>query len=394
MNFLPHKERLQDPHVSVLLDDNCNPPFRPGSRISGVATLQCPSQRQLQGGEAIFFGRAVTNCTRIGSMGTSYFRRANFSTNETLRYHDDACLFRQKQSFGQQCAIQPDQPYAWNFEFVFPHSASLIGPSPYHPTEIYASERHLLPPSFARYFNENHYATVEYNVQAVFQFSDNPQPLTVQLPPLDFLPHPGLPDSSTLIEYVRPAERFSRSRLTQERKSFRHSLGEKISSSRSSIPSVDLIIKTSLNTNVKQSSPLPIHSCVEIGFHPAQPISIQSINIRIKSLKLYQVTMFRAREIQGTGGMPEYQEIGEHTIALNAIPNQVSVQAQTRPSKNGNTILFPASFEARIPHDVPPCFRTFNINQSHQLKLTLEAEVAGKTFEHKIIVERLNIFPS
>lgn len=328
-------------------------------------------------------------------MGTSFHRTANFSTNETVKYHDDACLFRFTQHLCQTFAVEPNRPYTWRFEFTFPHAASLVGPSPYHgPTEssgIYISERHLLPPTFERYFNSNHYSQIEYTIQAVFQFSDAQEPFTTELPPLDFLPVPRSPESSTFVEYVRPPERLSSSQLVDKKKSFRLSYRGKVSSA---TPPVDLVMKASLNSQVVGSFPFPIYACVEIDPCSGESVTMQSINIRVKSLKLCQLTFFRARKYRGLSSMEEFQETSEDIVLLNALPDHIVAEPQTKPSGDGKSTFFPATFEASIPKTTRPSFRTFNVNHNFQLKVSLEAEILGKKFEHKFFVESLTVLPS
>lgn len=278
---------------------------------------------------------------------------------------------------------------------MFPHTAALVGPSPWvGPTEhsgIYVTSKHLLPPTFAKEFNENHYALVEYTVQAVFHFSDNQHPITIQLPVLDFSPMPRSPESSTFVEFVRPPETISSSSLLDKKKSFRLSFRDKASAAN---PAGNLVIKASLNSQVVRASTFRIYACVEIEAHSGGSASIQDILVRLKAAQLRQVTFFRARMYDGASSPNEYQEVGEDSILLHGEPDHILAEPQQKPSEDEKSTFFPATFEVRIPERTQSSFRTFNINHNFQLKVTLEVEVLGKKFEHKFVVENFTVLPS
>lgn len=395
MNLLSRKDRQSDPHVTIQPDDACRGPFKPGSRITGTVTLQSATQRHLNHAEATFFGHAETLLSRIGSAGSNAFPlgRTNFSTNETLKYRDDACLFRLTQQLSQTSLVEPNRPYSYKFEFTFPHTATLIGPSPYvGPTEFsgaYTSDRHLLPPSFERYFNSNHRAKVEYTVQATFHWTDTPNALTIQLPPLDFLPISRQPDPSTFIEFVRSPESLSNSAL-RGKKFFRRSSRDSVSFTSWGI---NIIMKASINSQVVKASCCRIHACVEVNTAPQDRDSIRTVSLRVTSLKLREVTTFRGRLYSGGRASDEYQETGDQTFALNAVPDHATVNAQSQKSEREDMIFFPATFEAMLPGAAQPSFRTFNINHSFYLKATVEAEIFGKKLEHGFTLDNLTLLP-
>jgi hypothetical protein len=255
---------------------------------------------------------------------------------------------------------------------------------------MYTSDRHLLPPSFERYFNSNHYAKVEYSIQAVFQFSDVQGPVTIQLPPLHFLPVSRLPDASTFVEYARPPEGLSTSRLTDKKRSFRLSYRGKGSSTP---PDLTLVMKASLNNQVVRFSSFLVYACVEIYFDPDEAAPIPPITLRLTSVNLRQITAFRARLYSGASSTDEYQEMGEDTTTLYATPECVTAEARASPSGDGKSMFFPATFETRVPQTAQPSLRTFNINHSFQLRITFEVDVLGKKLEHKFVVENLVVLP-
>ncbi|KXS93563.1 hypothetical protein AC579_711 [Pseudocercospora musae] len=76
-------------------------------------------------------------------------------------------------------------------------------------------------------------------------------------------------------------------------------------------------------------------------------------------------------------------EIDEEKILLNASPDIQNVQGEQRMAEKSSKLVFPATFQARIPSSVCPSFRTLNINRTYRLKMVLEADICGKNFEHK-----------
>ena len=66
---------------------------------------------------------------------------------------------------------------------------------------------------------------------------------------------------------------------------------------------------------------------------------------------------------------------------MNAKPEKAVVNLD-EAINDGGKLIFATAFEARIPSNIPPSFRAFNINRSYQVKIEVETTVCGKTFEH------------
>ncbi len=327
-------------------------------------------------------------------MGTSFHRRANFSTNETIHYHDDACLFRLTQDLADDFTVEANRPYSWRFHFTFGDSAKLIGRSPYiGPTAFsgtYPDRHHPLPPTFERHFNGNHYALVEYAVQAVFNLNAFAEPLTTHLP-LRFSPNTQWPNPADFIELVRPAEQLLINPPSSWRQSLRFGFRGKASSSE---PSVEVIMKASLNPQAVSGSTIPLHACIEIFGLSEESPAIPRVEIRIKFLLLSQATLFRARHASGHTMQDEYQEVGEDGLKLGTASQSVTSDAHQRVSMDRKLTYYPATFECSLPLNLPTTFRSFNINHSYRLYGILEASVLGKRVEHKFVVESLAILPA
>ena len=157
-------------------------------------------------------------------------------------------------------------------------------------------------------------------------------------------------------------------------------------------PSFNVVMKASLNSLVSKASSFQVYTCVEVYPQPLDSDKIPSIKLRVTSLKLREVTTFRARLYSGGRAADEYQETGEQTFVLGAIPDHVMAEARPPPSKD-HCMFFAGTFEVRIPEAAQPSFRTFNINHSYYLKVTVETEVLGKKLEHKFAVDGLTVLP-
>ena len=382
------RDKIPEPYISVALDEACHDPFHPGARITGTITLQNPVQRQLCRSQISFFGHVVTHNTRTESSGTGQNR-----SSRTIHYHDDAELFCFNEALSHDITIEQDQTYTWRFDFTFPGMTASGRAGVYTrdtaSSGIYTEESHPLPPTFREATGPSHYAMVEYNVQTLFSFYDREDPYVAQLEPLIFLPF-SPPPPNTLTEVAKPTEKYSSSRLVGQEKSFKHSVRDRFSSQ---TPHVYFTMKASLASHLVTSSAFPIYACVEIGPFSDPSISIPSIDIKIKSLKLHPITFYRALRVRGSS-RPEHEVMDDYSILLNAVPENRLVQQQHITVEDKKTTCYPATFEARIPGDACPTFRTFNINHTYLLKVTVEAEICGKTFEHKFEVPDIMILSS
>lgn len=227
-------------------------------------------------------------------------------------------------------------------------------------------------------------------MQAVVQFADVQEPITVQLPSLEFLPLPKQPESSPFAEYVGSPVRLSSLQLEKSDKPSRLKIRHRLSSTSAS---ATLLMKASLNPFVARSKPLPIHACVEISPDAGQQAFTSSIELKVTSLKLLQITYFRARAYSGQSADNEYEEVGDDEVSLQAFPERCMAEPRMKTPGTPNPVFFAATFEASIPESTRPSFRTFNVNYNFQLKVTIEAQVGGKKFEHRFVVQELNILP-
>lgn len=200
--------------------------------------------------------------------------------------------------------------------------------------------------------------------------------------PLVFCPHQAAHQSG-FVEFVRPPQNYASSRLSGEQKSIGHSVRDRFSSR---TPSIIVVMKASVPVSVPVAAAFTVHTCVEIEGMSHPSIYIPSVDLTIKSLKLIPITAWRALKVERSGHFfgdsPEHEVIREETVRLNALADTITAGQQQL--ENGNKLMFPASFEARIPGSICPTFRTLNIIRSYMVQMTLAAEISGKAFEHKL----------
>lgn len=154
-------------------------------------------------------------------------------------------------------------------------------------------------------------------------------------------------------------------------------------------------MKATVPPYLTTSGSFPIYACIEIDSLSHTNIDLSLINIKIKSLKLCQYTFYRSLIYHGiTAFHREHQATYEGLVNLNAVPEWRQVERRHGKTPDRSFLYFPAAFEARIPGDVCPSFRTFNINHNFQLDFKLEAEVCEKKFEFKVVVPGVVVFPT
>ena len=387
MRFLSRSERVPDPCVSIVLDGDCQGLFHPGNRVSGTIVLQSNVQRRLALAEVFFSGHALTHLTRRESSGDK---------SSTIHYKHDAELFCFDQRLSEDHTIFEDQQLSWRFQFSFPQTTKPSGPSPYiratASSDTYSNDEHSLPPSFTHQKAGTRYAKVEYSIDAHFHFEDCKDPYITHLALLDLVPHDRCPRPPPISEHTMPTQRYASSRLVGEDKSFKHSIRDRFSSN---TPSVNLTMKASAPSFHVSGIAFPIYTCVEIDLSRSPAIAIPTMSIAVKSLQLCQITYYRALKYRGGSVRREVEQVDTDFVTLNTLPEQIRVQQQQRNGSGDDIlIVFPATFEARIPGDVCPSFRTYNINHNFTLLFEVEAEVCGRKFEHKVVVENLIVFPA
>lgn len=383
MGIFSREERIHGPQVSFGLDEQCQGPLFPGHRLSGEVTIHSPIPRHIQSAVVVFSGTATTHAVRWVNRGAA---SAAASNRRRILYHDEAGLCSIDQHLLGQAQVHPGAPVVSRFSFIIPGStANVVGPVPYtdgRTTEhAYATAGHILPPTLSHVlegFSDDQFATIEYVLQVVINFEPGSGPFYSQPLPLVFCPLRS-PAPVQNLESVRPAERYQSSRLTGEAKSFRNSFRDKFSNE---TPSVDVVLRARISSSIPTGSSFAIQTCAEISSLSVPNISVPTIDLRIAKLEILPITFFRALLVsEFSMDRPEHEVVDEESLTLNATPSSRTVEAQALGE--GSMIVFPATFEARIPGNIPPSLRTFTINRNYSLKMTLEADIAGKTFEHK-----------
>lgn len=402
MGIFTRKNRVPQPQITVHLDD-ASGTFHPGSPVRGTASILSSVPRQLLISRICLIGRITTHSTRRDTTTTSGVASGANTSTVYIRYYDEAQLFNINQELSSNISLEPDHRVVYPFFFTFPAQTGEIDASPYtrgttH-TGVYASETHALPPSFSHVKSPDDYATIDYRwvpeilsdvskliharLQVVAHFGEQAEPFIYnESQPLVFCPFQSRNYMGT-VEFVKPPQAYASSRLLGEEKSIGHSLRDKFSSK---TPSVNVVLKASVPASVSMASGFMLHTCIEMDRLSHPSINVPNAVIGIKSLKLVPITAWRALKVKRSGHVfggdpPEHEVVDEETVRLNAIPGTATVE-QRRVEK-GDILAFPAAFEARVPGNVCPTFKTLNINRSYFLKVTLEAEVSGKAFEYK-----------
>ena len=390
MGIFSRTPKLPEPQVDRIDYPDSPAVYRPTSQVRGVITFQSPVQRQIKSAHVSFYGHCQTACTRSESTGSG-----NNSRSNTVYYEDDVDLFRQSHPLAEAFTSEPGQQSTWDYNFAFPRYSKNERGEVYRKdtacSPVYQVSPHELPPSFSFFTSTSTHAHVEYVLEAAIFFEDSEKPYIVKFAPLEYSPLPPEmpPDyQPSFAEYVKPPEKYASSRLTGGEKSFRNSFRDKFSSA---TPSMTVTMKASIVPFLSTATAFPLYICIELdNLSDPHAINIPSVNIRMKSLKIGQGTTWRAIRTHGTIH-PEHEEFMDSSISMNAVPDSRVVEVQLGPEKK--QLVFPTSFEARIPSNVCASFRTVTINHAHRLKAVVEVEVAGKIFEHKFAVDNLEIMP-
>jgi hypothetical protein len=390
MNFFGSR-RSPPPCVSFFLDPHCQETFQPGSRISGTVRFTAQARCNIEYAELQFAGHSITHSHRQQRNGP------NGQNRRTIHYHDDALLFRYSQYLTKDMFLDEGMNNDWRFEFAFPYDTGLVETNPFYTSSwasIFTTSTHTLPPSFAHALSSIHYATVEYNLQAVFQLEGEKEPHIIQLPdPLKLLPHSQGPHQPRLVEFVKPSQPYSTSRLVGAEKSFGGSIKDKFSSG---TPTVNVTLKASVPTLLDTAAAFPIYVCAEIDSPSVDTVAIPAVIISITKLQLCQFTFFRAiRQSRWGTAFADSERVShdENLVYLNAVPEHSTVEQKHGSNGDRKFWYYPASFETRVPGGTCPTFQTFNINHNFRTELTVSAEICGKKFEFKIDVPDVVILP-
>ncbi|KXS98650.1 hypothetical protein AC578_10072 [Pseudocercospora eumusae] len=392
MGIFSRKEKIVPPQVAIHLDHAG--PYAPGLPITGSVHVQTPVPRPISSVAITCVGKATThNIRRVqrAGAGVGMASGPNTSTRRTIHYHDDAQLFREAQGLFSDTELIPEKPLTTQFSLTIPWGTEDVhGGGPYvegrSNPEAYTTRSHPLPPTFVHQHDSDRYASIEYGLQVLIHFADgSSEPYASPVKGFVLIPLPNhSPSDARFLESIRPSEKYSSSRLTGAEKSAIHSFKDKFSSS---TPSVNVVLKARTVSIVPTGSSFSIQTCAEIDSFSVDSISIPSVQLRIRDVKLMPITFYRALRVESLASSSldrgEHEEIDEEKILLNANPDTQTVQGEQRMAENSSKLVFPATFEARIPSSVCPSFRTLNINRTYRLKMVLRADICGKEFEHK-----------
>lgn len=429
MGIFSRSPKVPPPDVTRTLSREPNKPYRPGSIVSGTIAVSCPTTRLVRFIRVQFYGQCITHSTRSENSGPN-----NNST--TIHYHDEVDLFRYDQDLTPRSGAftAPEhQQMTFNFAFTFPATTDVLRPDVYERktagSDVYDVVQHELPPSYTLNYGSRTVADVLYRLDVSLLLDSDPDPYTVAFNGLDFQPLPpripaGL--QAPFLEFVRKRETYASSRLIGQEKSFRASVRDKFSSH---TPSLDVTMKASLVPVLTVGAPFELFVCVELaGLSDPKAIHLPTLSLKVKELRLYEDTRFRALRVSYGHHYPENERVEQNKMLLNALPDIRVVQQQpgrpptyeipahqfdskgmekhqpsssfsssastTQPQGSAAEFVYPTSFSARIPSDAVSSFRTVNINHHYRLRVELVVEIAGKEFEHEFEVDDVTVLPA
>ncbi|KAK5170326.1 uncharacterized protein LTR77_004913 [Saxophila tyrrhenica] len=388
MKFSRSTKDVQQPEVTITLDNDSTGPFHPGSRVSGNVSFPHDPHKPIQKAEVVLFGRATTRIPRKGATNGEL---------TLLQFDDTAEIFRSVQHVPLDRDVKNDtgENYEWRFDLRFPETTSLTSKSPYADESrfegAYTLETHALPPSFSMVASASTFAVVGYHVQARLQFEGEEEPLIAQFPEqLVLLPRAAQQQPRQPIEVVKSAVRFSSPHLlpsaSGSRSSFRI-LGGNFSSK---APTVNVGLRANLPTTLATGASFRLSTTVEISSPSSSNITIPTINVRVKTLRLFQRTYLRAlRVAPGGTGHRVVETKCEEAVLLNTLPPSIDVSRQHATDGVEKVWTYPAEFESRVPGTTCPCFSTVNINQGFRTDLVLEVTICGKAVEFVVEVPEI-----
>lgn len=384
-----------EPRVTLQLDPSCKSPFHPGSMVFGQVFFDSPIERQIRDVEVIIEGTTITKSVIIVSRGE--YRRLK------VHYYDEATLRTITEVIVPRHTASAEHRYAWDFSLAFSHGpASLLHPNPAKSPfksfsghkEFYASSPYQLPPSFLHMKNDDQMAQVQYTLRVQVNFEDQKTPYSPPIKILTYVPAQETHEQKAA-ESVFHINSYSSSRLAASSKSGIHRLKDKLSLHS---PTVKLSLRSTLPTSIVRGASFPIHARLEV--HPLSDpsaLSIASVQIRVASVELIPLVIYRALRDPEVADLalaplqcPPEQELVEEGKAeiLNAVPQVLDVE-QLRDT-DGKALMFPGSFEGRLPGNVSPSFATTNMILWWKLRVKVVANVCGKevedTMETKVAV--------
>jgi hypothetical protein len=401
--------------------------FRPDDIVTGHIIFVPVTPITPHGIEVSLFGQTLI-----------WYRTSHSTGHNSTEYHhwrDCAPLFEVTTNVlpvqdSKAPPLEVGKTYTFPFSFRFPAGTgnSRIGQYQNDHDVRWTTGPHPLPPSFLN--PDSHkggedadYAKVEYGVRArllcpgvgVMQGSTF-QDLVVTAPvlfvPLNPRPY-TLGDSMSVLKYPKSFA-VQTSALTGQAPSsigFRQSILDRISSS---TPRLAFETALEIPDFLTSGSEFRFRASFNVVSKTDNVTHIPAISFKVLKLELKEITCVRARRDLEASGMSdghhfesnyfhmpaaivpvfhqEHIDTSKRKKHLNSLPELATVELgdlETTDEKNKNKRIVQANrcetwFTARVPGFTPPSFKSFAINRSYKLKITLGVEVAGKWFEQEV----------
>lgn len=378
-----------EPRVTLQLDPSCNSPFYPGAKVFGQVFFDSPIERQIRSVEVIIEGTTITKSVIIIRRGEN--RRIK------VHYCDEATLCTLTEVIAPRQTASPKCRCAWDFSLTFPLGpASLLHPNPAKcpykgslgHNAFYASSPYQLPPSFLHIKSDEQMAQVQYTLKVQVNFEDQKTPYSPPIKNLTYVPTQEAHEQKSA-ESVFHINSYSSSRLTGTPKSGLHRFKDKLSSKS---PTVKLSLRSILPISIVRGASFPIK--VKLAVHPLSDqsaLGIPSVQVKIASVELVPLVIYRAlRDPKAVDvalesfHCPQEQELVEEekAIMLNAIPQVLDIEQQR--DSDDKALIFPGSFEGRLPGNACPSFATTNMILWWKLRMKVVANLCGKEIEDTV----------
>lgn len=377
------------PKIAIELDNGLQGPFYPGSRVSGQVVLMNHVGESPVSIEVSLVGRSEAYAQRNDSMDVPGGRLS------IIHHRDQTLLFSTSTLVLETSLILPGQHrHAWGFAFHFPSMTQSNCHVSYDSasSEIWTTGVHALPPSFSWIApNTSAFAAICYTVEAVLRQSQPAESIQARVP-LHFTPFRGDP-GPVVPSVFREDFRIASTRLEAANQGQTPRVKRALTSwiSKTSPDDVSFCFKASVPSHITTGEAFTVLTEIDFGDQPASTYVASSVHFKVSKLKLLHFVVFRARRdppVPATRFKTyKNEEIRtyEGSFDLALLPSS----AVRTPEKGHSTVPF--SFQAVVPALACPSFRSFAINRSYRLKLSISVELGGRDFKLQFEVPNVTV---
>lgn len=428
------------PNLSIYLSTPLEKVFQPDETVSGTITLTPAIPITPQALEVTLFGQSLI-WYRTTQPGTS--RPGTIQRNQYIHFRDNAPLFNVTTNIlpPQTGTLQPGQPLTLPFNIRFPLGTGnkRLGQYRRDSDERWTVGPHNLPPSFifsssspsSSVCDSPDFAKIDYGISArlltpeYIGFDLDASALEVFAPVLFSPQNAGLDTTHATLTFVDSHSLQSSilAGVQKENLGFRQSLRDRLSSS---TPKICFDTSVHVPDCLISGQEFAIRAGVHVTHKSDSVSAMPSVKLRVGKIELVEYTAVRAprdfeswgREGGWEGDMPgpdkmysgrENQDLSRGKVGLNCVPGEVVVEmgwssnsvrgddgkgfglgekekgnkTEMQTGVEGGSEHF-VTFTARVPSTTTASFRSFAISRAYGVKLRLNVEIGGKTFEQVV----------